>query len=338
MNGNVRLAGLVDSLGDLREVEDIADKIKSGNYPTVIMDITQFFNKLGTGDEYSPKADTRVQVRPKDRNIKKVERGVNKMRRDGDYSKMKPLTVIYYPDTNTYKLLNGNHTSEMAINLGLKEMEVHIVNFGTQLKSRDSNAILLGDILNKVEVEEDNTENESIKLYLYKLMDENIEAGREAISDAVKKYITDIFPQVTEATVGQWISNHEKVGKRLKPQKEWTDAELENQRQTFADTLDYEGYVIPKPRTLAAWMDTGTSVIFNNCMVEGKTKALIIFYCSTTGQVDDIKNTDIKKRIKDKYAEYESSFLMRVKEKGENGEIVESIKPLKIDTVFLRYD
>ena len=318
-------------------VQTIANDIKSGEYPKQVMDITQFFNQIGKGNNYTPKSDTRVQVRPKDRNTKRIERGVNKMLASGDTSKMKPLTVIYYPDTNTYKLLNGNHTSEMAINLGLTKMDVHIVNFDTQLDGYLSNAILLGDFLNTVEVEEDDVENDSVKLYLYQLMDENILAGLDPISDEEKKQVVASFPQVSEGTAGQWVSNNETVGSRGKHEKTWTDAELEAQRQTFKDTLDYAQHAIPTPRTLASWLDTGTSAIFNNCMMEKTNKALIIFYCSTTGQVNDYINTDIKKRIKDKYANYASTFLIRLEEEDENGELVETIKPLQIDTVFLRY-
>ena len=318
-------------------VQDIVNSIKNDEYPKEKMDITQFFNQIGKGDNYAPKSETRVQVRPRDRNTKRIERAVNKMLASGDTSGMKPLTVIYYPDTNTYKLLNGNHTSEMAINMGIDTMDVHIVNFETQLEGKLSNAILLGDLLNTVDIEQEATENDSVKLYLYQLMDENIEAGLEPISNDEKKQIVAMFPQVPEATVGQWISNHETVGNRGKPDKEWTDAELEAQRQNFKDTLDYADYAIPIPRTLASWMDTGTSAIFNNCMSEKTNKALIIFYCSTTGQVNDYINTDIKKRIKDKYANYASTFLTRLEEEDESGELVETIKPLHIRTVFLRY-
>jgi len=318
-------------------VQTIANNIKQGEYPKEKMDITQFFNKIGKGNNYAPKSETRIQVRPRDRNTRRIERAVNKILASGDTSGMKPLTVVYYPDTNTYKLLNGNHTSEMAINLGIDKMDVHIVNFETQLQGKLSNAVLLGDLLNMIEIEQESTENDSIKLYLYQLMDENIEDGLEPISDDEKKQLVAMFPQVSEGTVGQWISNHETVGKRGKPEKEWTDAELEAQRQNFKDTLDYADYAIPSPRTIASWMDTGTSAIFNNCMLQNTNKALIIFYCSTTGQVDDIINTDIKQRIKDKYADYASTFMIRFEEEDESGELVEVIKPLQIDTIFLRY-
>ena len=141
-------------------VQTIANNIKQGEYPKEKMDITQFFNKIGKGNNYAPKSETRIQVRPRDRNTRRIERAVNKMLASGDTSGMKPLTVIYYPDTNTYKLLNGNHTSEMAINMGIDTMDVHIVNFETQLEGKLSNAILLGDLLNTVDIEQEATEND----------------------------------------------------------------------------------------------------------------------------------------------------------------------------------
>lgn len=332
---------------DIEMVQNIANEIKNGEYPKEKMDITQFFNKIGKGDNfnYSPKEDTRIQVRSRDRDVKRIDRAVNKMIASGDTSQMKPLTIIYYPDTNTYKLLNGNHTVEMAIKQKIFTMDVHIVNFETHLEGEQSNVILLGNLLNLVDVEYESTDNEDVKQYLYERMDENIAAGRGAISSYEKKQLVTMFPQVSEATVGQWVSNHETVGRRSEPKKTWTDVELENQRQNFKDNLDYEGFAIPAPRTLASWMDTGTSAIFNNCMLENTNKVLIMFYCSTTGQVEDLIKTDIRKRIEDKYDDYASTFLIRIKEEDDNGNTiindngnpVETLKPLQIETVFLRY-
>ena len=87
-----------------------------------------------------------------DRNLKRIEDAVNKIKASGDTSKLEPLTIVY-SEENEEKLLDGNHTVEMAIRSGLKEMDVHKVNFETQLESKEANVIRLGNLLNVQEVE-----------------------------------------------------------------------------------------------------------------------------------------------------------------------------------------
>ena len=60
------------------------------------------------------------------------------------------------------------------------------------------------------------------------------------------------------------------------------------------------------------------------------------FY-NTDNQVNDYINTDIEQRIKNKYADYAKNFMIRLEEEDESGELVEVIKPLQVDTIFLRY-
>lgn len=300
--------------------ESISRQIKSGKYKKQKMDIKQFFRKIGDND-YFPKEDTRIQVRETDRDISRIERAVHKMKASGDTSKLEPLTIVYYPDDNVYKLANGNHTAEMAINMGIEEMDVHVVNYKTQLGSKHSNVMRLGNCLNKVEVEKIDVSDDDIKNEFFQLMDERVEEGLSPIpTEEEKQNFVETYPQITKATIGQWVSHHGTAGSRRSPKKTYTNAELDNQRQSFKNDLDYIDYAVTAPRTLSSWSDTGISAIFNDCMVEGKRKALVIFYCSTVNQVDALINTDIRDRIKTKYKEL-SEFWN-----------------IKIDTVFLRYE
>ena len=98
----------------------------------------------------------------------------------------------------------------------------------------------------------------------------------------------------------------------------YTAGELANQRINFENLEDYQDYVILDPRTLNSWNQTAISMIFNDCMEYDKRNALVIFYCSTV-ELRQLKETDIRDRIKSHYAKLEYFGLT-------------------IKTVFLRYE
>lgn len=296
----------------------LAKLIKSGKYPKQKIDITQFFRHLGN-DQYVPKDGTRIQVREVDRDLDRIERAVTKMKASGDTSQLEPLTVVYFPETDEYKLLNGNHTVEMAIKMGIKHMDVYIVNFETQLESSKFQCHRLGNILNRQAVEKVDATLNDIKRELMLLMDERESQGLDPVPTMdEKKELVETYPQVSLNTVGQWISNHKDVGGRRAPKKSYTQAELDSARDTFKNMIDYKDYAVCDARTLSAWRDTGISAIFNDCMEQKKKKALVIFYCSTVGQVDQLVNNDpkrenIKKTIERKYEELSKYWKIEIK-------------------------
>ena len=112
---------------------------------------------------------------------------------------------------------------------------------------------------------------------------------------------------------------------KTKYQQLTTDSE---QRESFKNQLDYHDYTVLEPRTLAQWRDTGMSSIFNDCMEEGnkKKKALVIFYCSTLEQVEQLKrygkgdSSDVRNSIEQKYARLGEFWGAEIK------------------TIFLRYE
>ncbi len=307
-------------------ITKLAQQIKSGEYPTERRDITQFFNKLGDG-VYVPNEDTRIQVRDTDRDISRIERGVNKIKSTGDTSGLKPLTLVYFPKWNIEKVVNGNHTAEMEVNCGIFEADAHIVNFDEQLGGSMAKVKRLGNVLNLDDVETVSTGDNDIKNELYELMNENYISGIDAkpTEDQILDFL-ETYPQITRGTIGQWISNHDEVGSRNKPKKSYTKAELQLQRESFTNQLDYQDYAVLEPRTIAQWRDTGISTIFNDCMEEGRKKALAIFYCSTLEQVEQLKrygkgdSSDIRNTIEQKYARLGEYWGVEIK------------------TIFLRYE
>ena len=303
----------------MTNVKEIAQQIKSGEYPREEIDVTQFFHKLND-DEYAPNRQKRIQVRDVDRDIDFVDRVVNKIKVSGDTSGLEDLTCVYFPDDNEIKLLNGNHTAEIEVKSDIFKSNACIVNFDTQLGGKRSNAIRLGNLLNKTDVEKTAVKSNDVRKELYELMAEREQEGLDPKpTDDILDEFAETYPHVSRQSLGQWIS-HTSSGGRAKPMRTYTAGELANQRINFENLEDYQDYVILDPRTLNSWNQTAISMIFNDCMEYDKRNALVIFYCSTVEQVRQLKETDIRDRIKSHYAKLGEYFDLTIK------------------TVFLRYE
>ena len=149
-------------------VTKLANDIESGNRPSKDIDITQFFTKLSNG-EYVPDMSKRIQVRNRDRDVDFVERTVNKINKTGDRSKLSTLTTVFFPKSNTVKLLNGNHTVEIELLLGMQKAPANSINFDTELGGKMSLARRLGNLLNREEVERNSTSADDVKGELYEV-------------------------------------------------------------------------------------------------------------------------------------------------------------------------
>ena len=303
----------------MTNVKEIAQQIKSGEYPREEIDVTQFFHKLND-DEYAPNRQKRIQVRDVDRDIDFVDRVVNKIKVSGDTSGLEDLTCVYFPDDNEIKLLNGNHTAEIEVKSDIFKSNACIVNFDTQLGGKRSNAIRLGNLLNKTDVEKTAVKSNDVRKELYELMAEREQEGLDPKpTDDILDEFAETYPHVSRQSLGLW-SSHTSSGGRAKPMRTYTAGELANQRINFENLEDYQDYVILDPRTLNSWNQTAISMIFNDCMEYDKRNALVIFYCSTVEQVRQLKETDIRDRIKSHYAKLGEYFGLTIK------------------TVFLRYE
>lgn len=301
-------------------VEQIAQQIKSGQYPREDIDITQFFTMLGNG-EFIPNRATRIQVREVDRDLDFIDRVVNKCKQSGDTSGLEDLTCVYFPEENITKLLNGNHTAEIEIILKLYTGKACIVNFDTHLGGKMSNVIRLGNLLNKQDIEKTAVKSNDVKRELFQLMEEReLEGLDPKPTDDILDEFVETYPHISRATIGQWMSHHQGVGGRKKPMRTYTPGELVNQRINFESQLDYINHAILEPRTLDSWDQTAIAEVFKQCMQEDKRKALVIFYCSTVKQVEKLTQTDIRTKIKSSYSDLSAYW------------------GLQIDTVFLRYE
>ena len=276
-----------------KDIEALADEIKSGSYPKSKVKLDPYFHVTPNG-EIVPIRELRIQVRDKDRDIDRINRAVNKMQKTGDKSGLEPLTMVRFPDDVT-KINNGNHSAEMGYRIGEKEADAFIVDFNTDLGGKLSNALTLGNLLNKLEVEKVDVHDTDVRKELYQMMDERAEEGLDPKPPEEELVaLCNRYPQISRGTVGQWISNREDVGGRRKPLITYTGGELTQAMNALASLDRYKDHAICKPRTLVAWFDTGVGAAFDEMAVQGKKKALIVLYCNTTAMVNSWEKGDYK--------------------------------------------
>ena len=155
---------------------EIAKKIKSGEWEQkepVLLNL--FFNDMGNG-VFEPN-DLRIQVRGTSRDVNFIDRVTNEIIYTGDTSKLQPLVLVFFPKEGVYKILNGNHTSEIAINVGLEEIDAYIVNFETQLNSSMFEVMRLGNLLNRQEFQTQPTLKEDVRGEVHTLLHEKEQNG-----------------------------------------------------------------------------------------------------------------------------------------------------------------
>ena len=288
-------------------IAKIAQDIRSGVYPTTKVELDQFFNQTPLGEWY-PDRDTRIQVRQVDRDHDRIMRGVAKMQKSGDKSNLENLTCVRFP-TGQLKIDNGNHSAEMAINLDETEMDACIVDFDTDLGGRMSNCLRLGNLLNKQEVEKVDVHDNDIKKELYQHIEERQEAGLDPVPDEdYLKNLSDTYPHVSRATIGQWVSHHNTAGKRRDPLRTYTKGELANQKLLFENIKAYEDYSILEPRNVrGAKEDTGVSQAFKTMKNDKKRKCLVIIHCDSVSQVEDWED-GLEEIIKTEYEALSSYY------------------------------
>lgn len=286
-----------------QDIEILADKIKSGLHPKTKIELDPYFNVTPKGDVI-PVRELRIQVRDKDRDIDRVMRGVNKMQKTGDKSGLEPLTMVKFPKEDVIKINNGNHTAEMGFRVGEKTMDAYIVDFDLDLGGKLSHALTLGNLLNVRPVEKVDVHDTDVKKELYQIMDERAEEGLEPKPPEEElEALCNRYPQVSRATVGQWISNRDDVGGRRAPLRTYSAGELQTQKFSLENMQKYKNYTVLDPRTLAGALETGVEQAFRAMKDEKKRKCLVILYCSTRAQQDNWEQTDIESRIKKEYFE-----------------------------------
>ncbi len=292
----------------MANIIQLAQQIKSGQYPREEVDIEQFFNEDG-----SPIRENRIQVRDIDRDIDRIDRAVNKMKVSGDYSKLEDLTLVKYPN-DILKINNGNHTAEMIYLLKQQGVDLpptkgFIVDFEKDLEGKLSNVLSLGNELNKIEVEKVDVHHNDIRNHLYQLMDE--QEDYKLSEDQIKVFNRQ-YPHISSRTISQWISNHKEVGGRREPLVSYTLGELQTIKSTFEKMQKYSDYVILEPRNLRGAMETGIAQAFRQMKTQGKTKCLVILFCETVAQANKWEKSNIEEKIKLEYEELSGYYEVTI--------------------------
>tara|TARA_B100001250_G_scaffold41210_1_gene32620 strand:+ start:919 stop:1833 length:915 start_codon:yes stop_codon:yes gene_type:complete len=285
----------------MTNIQNIARRIRSGEYPRVDVDVDLFFDEHG-----NPLRDTRIQVRDQDRDIDRIDRAVDKMEASGDVSKLEDLTLISFPFADE-KLLNGSHTAEMRYllrqrgKIDVESAKGCIVDFERDLGGKLSNALALGNALNEIEVEKGDVQDNDIRKHLFQILDEKLEDGLEPkLTDLEKDEFIKLYPRISRATIGQWISYREDVGGRRDPLITYTAGELQTQKIALENLTQYKDYVILEPRTLSAALETGVEQAFRRMREFEKRKCLVVLYCKTRAMQDSWENGQ-EEKIQDEY-------------------------------------
>ena len=295
------------------DVIKLAEKIRSGNFPTKRIQLDQFFTKTFDG-QWVPDPDKRIQVREKTRDVNFITRIINKIQASGDKSALEPLTCVRMPD-GTLLILNGSHTSEIEIKTGQTEDDVYIVDWEEDLGGSMFLAQRLGNLLNKQWVEKVSVHDHDVRNELYQLMAEKKEAGLDTkdikpTEQEILEFLS-CYPSVSRRTLGQWISNTD-YGGRKKPLVEYTDSELADHAKHFASLDRYKEHSICNPQTVAHWNDTGTATPMTLMATEGRSKALVVFYCSTIEQAESWKSGKLEKKIKSHYTKLNNHYEVTI--------------------------
>lgn len=307
--------------------EEVANAIESGNFPTRQIDNEAFFIKYPNG-EYVLRKGANIQVRDEEVDLEFVERQVNKR----TPKKCKKKTIIFFPsdvyDTDgtlfaregDIKINNGTHTAHIQMGLGIKTSQDYIVNFDTQLGGKISEAINLGNLLNRDEDERRGCKKSDVKqIVLQKMAENEKDTGNAKLTEEQISKLLSQYNFINRHTIGQWTSHHSKVGGRRKPLKVWKNVELTEKWQHFADLEQYQEFIILEPREVSSWKQTTVSTLVNlhledDNYIDGHTtkdKFLFIFYCKSQAQVDDLTRT--KTSMKEYYHRMEQRYGIEIK-------------------------
>ena len=306
---------------------EVLKQIEKGKISLQEIDNLYFFKEICPG-EYSIIPETRLQIRDQDVDHDFIERQVNKNTPHHLDSKY----VIFFPsdvyDTDgtlfarggDRKLVGGNHTVGIEIELGIFKSEGYVINFDTQLGGEISEALNFGNLLNNREKETRATKKDDVKqIVIQKMLENDKKYGDPTLRDDQEQAILEDYTFITKPIIAQWCSHNPKVGGRRKPLKEWTKPELDKAWKQYGNQEQYEDYIILEPRTVPSWHQTAISSIISELVGDSnykngkpdKRNFLLVFYCSTQTQADDLAKT--KTSMRERYHRIELLCNIEIK-------------------------
>lgn len=298
------------------DIVGLANKIKSGEYPTQPVDLDQFF-KTNINGKWIVDENTRIQVRERYISEEFVERIVQKIKNTGDESQLDNLTLVEMPD-GSFKIVDASHTASIRMRLGHTCCDAHIVSYEKDLGGSLANAHLLGNVLNVPNKEKQIATDKDIRNAVYQFVAEKYEKGLDTrLTDEDYNLLTTLFPGYSRKTLAQWAS-YSPHGSRQNPPRLWDPDDRKNIKLGYESDSEYDGFVIMNP------MEVGhaTTSILGSAIVrmarENKDKCLIILYCMSKAQVSqwvdkDGNPTENQKKILETYRKVSQNFNCTIK-------------------------
>lgn len=282
----------------------IAKQIQSGTYKRkIVIDLRDYFDEISPG-EWTPDPDTRIQVRDTDRSLAFVDEIYNAIIATGDTSLLDDIVVVYFKKSDKYKIIGGNHTSEIKIRLGMFKSNAYVVDFEDDLQGRESVAIDFGNELNNPEKRVRPVTESDVKNIVLTHIAENVKMGLKDPKPSMewKKNLQARYPFVSMITIGQWCSNDPNVGGRRSAKKSWTAVEKELHHESVKNRFDYQGYHVIEPRGLLSWSQTAISTVVNHHLENPLQKDyVLIFYAESAAQAAELVSGNIRAKIEERY-------------------------------------
>ena len=307
MSSNLKLVG--SNIQD--PISAIAKRIQDGTWSCVEdVDLSQFVTRP-TPTTFNINANKSLQVRIKSIDFNFVKRQVRKVENTGDLSALQDPVLIYFPtetvyegtvfDADSYALLDRNHGVLIKVSCGIMNSNAYIVRFDTDLDSKPSNIKGLGNCLNVVWEEKQNTEIEDVKMEYHEIVDENIKAGMgSSLTAEQNSMFLKRYPFLCKNSLKNFASSHSEGG-RKKPAWVPTDVEQEGALKKYEKI--YPNHVVSSPATVAAW--SGEAIgrammrVLNNDDPDRDDRNLVfLFYAKTKNQTEDRYQNRAAKRLK----------------------------------------
>jgi hypothetical protein len=307
-----------------KTVSEIVGEIKNGTWSSILEINVEDFVESPQPNEYVPKGESIIQVRPVLINHDFITEQVTKVKNTKDYSGLEKAILVYFPEeliingeviaeANSYKLLGGSHGIVISSYLDIWKKDAYIVNFELDLGSNYLKLYRLGNLLNNEYKVRNGLEKDAIKLEVWRQIDDNINTGLQtekesSLTREQQDSFLEDYQQINQGHLTNWMSTHE-FGGRNTPSYSWSIPE----RQAFADDLRkqkcYSDYVIIEPTTLHGWKNEAlgrliqAGVDYTRKNDKESRKFLMPLWASTQSQVDElkqegeIKQNQIKNRL-----------------------------------------
>ena len=320
-------------------IESVVDDISNGIWPTQVVNIQQFYTYLGD-NVWQANPDTRLQVRVEDVSLDFVDAVYNTIISTKDDSRLKPTVVLYDDRDGSYRMIGSAHTSEICMRLAVSVDEkywkrpTHVVDF-SQLNYDLSLALRLGNKLNNPTYRERSHEPDDVKNELYTRIDlllerkgvdlDSIDLSEEDLmmtkeeKESLTNEFDSAYQSINKAMIGQWISNHSKVGGRRKPKISYTDEQLEKiTKDRISNKYSSDEYFV-YPRTVdglsgEAWA-YGLDLVaqervefFTKKEGNNRSKVVILVYASTVTQSPKMKSGKVEKSFLEKSERYHYAY------------------------------